>query len=179
MWKGNLMILRAEPNGAPEPNPIRCLAVLQLRGLLRAEALGRAGPGLGGLLLAVLGLGGRLQALEQAAGDGGDLVDGGIEGFAVSLRRGVEAGQLADELERGVAVARGGGEAVRRPSTLRDLSVRRGGGDAAAGTKAAAVGGCAKAPRKVRFPTRRERLLLARATQTPSQASPPGSSPTA
>jgi hypothetical protein len=39
--------------------------------------------------------------------------------------------------------------------------VRRGGGDAAAGTKAAAVGGCAKALRKVRFPIRRQRLLLA------------------
>src|ERR1700750_2414570 len=97
------MTLRAGPNGAPEPTPIRCLAVLQLRGLLRAEALGRAGPGLGGLFLAVLGLGGRLQALEQAAGDGGDLVDGGIEGFAARLRGGVEPGQLADELERGVA----------------------------------------------------------------------------
>jgi hypothetical protein len=36
-------------------------------------------------------------------GGGGDLVDGGIEGFAVGLRRRVEARQLADELERGVA----------------------------------------------------------------------------
>jgi hypothetical protein len=27
-------------------------------------------------------------------GDGGDLVDGSVESFAVSLRRGVEAGQL-------------------------------------------------------------------------------------
>ena len=40
--------------------------------------------------------------MEEAEGDGGNFVDGGLEGGLVGFGGLVEAGDFADELERGV-----------------------------------------------------------------------------
>ena len=65
------------------------------------EASGGAGPGLGGLDLAVARRRGGHERGEQAARRGGDLLDGPVERGLVRLRRLRRAADLADVLERG------------------------------------------------------------------------------
>ena len=74
-----------------------------VRRALCDEPFGGAGFGFGGFFGAVLGRGGGFEGAEQAHGDAGDFVDGGLERFLVGLGRFVEAGDFPDELERGVA----------------------------------------------------------------------------
>ena len=74
-----------------------------VHGAFDSAGHGNAGFGFGGFFGAVLGRGGGFEGAEQAHGDAGDFVDGGLERFLVGLGRFVEAGDFADELERGVA----------------------------------------------------------------------------
>src|SRR5690606_32846815 len=64
---------------------------------LPREAFGGAGAGGGGHLLAVLRWRRGHQRVDEPAGDGRDLVDGGVERRLVRLRGRREAAQLADE----------------------------------------------------------------------------------
>src|SRR5271170_2031069 len=68
-----------------------------------AEALGGAGLCLGCFFFAVLWVGGGFERVKEAGGDGGDLIDGRVEGGFVCLGGLVEAADLPDELQRGVA----------------------------------------------------------------------------
>jgi len=70
---------------------------------LACEALGGAGFGFGGFLIAIFGRGGGFEGLEELEGYRGDLVDGVLEGGFIGFGRLVEAGDFADELERGGA----------------------------------------------------------------------------
>src|SRR6516165_2686903 len=63
------------------------------------EALARAGTGLLRLDLAVARRRARMQRREQRARRLGDLVHGAVEGRGIRLRRPVEAGELAHELQ--------------------------------------------------------------------------------
>jgi hypothetical protein len=67
---------------------------------LAGEALGGAGFGFGRFLFAILGRGAGFEGPEEADGDGGDFVDGRLEGCFVRLGWLVEAGDFSDELER-------------------------------------------------------------------------------
>src|SRR5579863_4758871 len=70
---------------------------------LGPESFCGAGARFGSFFFAILGRGGGFEGAQQASGDGGYLVDSGEEGGFVALGGFVEAGNLADELERGRA----------------------------------------------------------------------------
>jgi hypothetical protein len=70
---------------------------------LPAESLGGAGLGLGGFLFAIFRWSRRRQRSQEASGDGGDIVDSGVEGGFIGLRWFGEAADFADELEGGGA----------------------------------------------------------------------------
>src|ERR1700680_2099843 len=67
------------------------------------EPLARAGTGFLGFDLPVARGGGRLQRRQQPPRGAGDLLDGAIEGCRIGLRRPVEPGELAHELQGGGA----------------------------------------------------------------------------
>lgn len=75
------------------------LILLGAAGVRSAEAGGSAGAGFGGFGFAVAMGSGGFEPSEQARGNAGDVINGGVEGGFVGFGGMVHAGDFSDELE--------------------------------------------------------------------------------
>lgn len=88
---------------------------------------GGACSGFGSFFFAVLGWRGGVERAQESGGDSSDFINGGVEESFVGFRRPVEAGDFADELERGCldfVVCDGRVEVEERSDVAAHLEVR-------------------------------------------------------